>query len=66
MILKLDGYQYTTELYLNVGYHYIRLTEDSSNLCNINILWLKFHYKSLTIVISNSTDIFQQKIIDLF
>ena len=53
-------------LYLNMGYYYIQLSENASNLCTIILPWLGYRYKQLPMIISNSSDIFQQKMNDLF
>ena len=42
ILLKLDGFQYTMSLDLNMGYDHIQLTEDASNLCRIIIPWGKY------------------------
>ena len=34
-LLKLEGFQYTTSLDLNMGYYHIQLSENASNLCAI-------------------------------
>ena len=39
MLLKLEGYQYAMSPDLNMGYYKILLTEDTSNLCVIILLW---------------------------
>ena len=39
MLLKLEGFQYATSLYLNMGYYHIWLSKNASNLCTIIILW---------------------------
>ena len=41
MLLKLEGFQYATSLDLNMGYYHIRLSENTSNLCTIIIMWGK-------------------------
>ena len=51
---------------LGMGRYRIKLTEDSSNLCTIFLSWGEYHYKRLTMVVSNSPDIFQHKMNDLF
>ena len=66
MLLKLEGFHYDNSLDLNMEYFHIRLTEDTSNLCTIILPWGKYRYKRLPMVVSNSPDIFQQKINDLF
>ena len=35
MLLKLEGFQYATALYLNMVYYHIWLAEDASNLYKI-------------------------------
>ena len=35
MLLKWGGFKYDTLLDLNMGYYYIQVTEDASNLCTI-------------------------------
>ena len=35
ILLKLEGFQYATSLYLNMEYYHIRLIQNSSNLCMI-------------------------------
>ena len=66
MLLKLEGFQYATSLDLNMGYYRIQNFENASNLCTIILPWRKYQYKRLPTVISNSPDIFQQKMNDLF
>ena len=39
MLLKAEGFQYSTSLDLNIGYYHIRLSKNASNLCTINISW---------------------------
>ena len=51
---------------LNMGYYNIRIVKDSINLCNVIIPWGGSCYKYLKMVVSNSTEIFQQKMIYLF
>ena len=62
MLLKLEGFKYATSLDLNMGYYYIRLSKNSSNLCTIVLPWGKYHYKRLLMGVANSPDIFQQKL----
>ena len=49
-----------------MGYYYIRLSKNASNLCTIILPWGKYRYKRLPMGVSNSPDIFQQKMNDLF
>ena len=39
MIFKLKVFQYATSFDLNMGYYYIRLSENASNLCTIIHHW---------------------------
>ena len=61
ILLKLEGFQYDTSLDLNMGYYYIRLRKNTSNLCSIILLWGKYFYKRLPMVVTNFPDILQQK-----
>ena len=65
-LLNLESFQYATSLDLNMVQCPIRLTEDASNLCTIILPWAKYRYKYQPMVVSNSQDIFQQKINYLF
>ena len=38
MLLKLEGFQYSTSLDLNMGYYHIGLSKNASNLCTIILL----------------------------
>ena len=66
MLLKIEGFQYATSIYLNMGYYHIRLRKNSSNLCTVIIPWGKYQYKRLPTGVANYIDIFQQKMNDLF
>ena len=66
MLFKLEGFYYAVSLDLNMVYYKIRLSNNASNLCMIIIPWGGYRYKHLLMVISNSPDIFQQKINDSF
>ena len=61
MSLKLESFQYAMSLDLNMGYYHIQLSKNASNLCTIIIPWGKYGYKILSMGVSNSIDIFQQK-----
>ena len=65
ILLKLEGFQYATSIDLNMGYYHIRISNNTNNLCTIILPWGGYCYKRLTIVISNSPDIFQQNMSDL-
>ena len=45
MLLKLEGFKYTTSLDLNMGYYHIRLSDQASNLCTIILPWGKYGKK---------------------
>ena len=66
ILLKLEGFQYTTSLDLNMRYYHIQHSENASNLCTIIIPWGKYGYKSLPMGVANLPDIFKQKMNDLF
>ena len=66
MLLKLKGFQYATSLDLNMGYYHIRLSKNASNLCTIIPPWGKYRYKHLPMGVTNSQDMFQHKMNDLF
>ena len=55
ILLKLDGFQYSTSIYLNMGYYHIQLIKSASNFCKIILLWGKYCYKRLPIGAANST-----------
>ena len=66
MLLKLEGFKYATSLDLNMGYYHIQLSKNESNLCTIILPWGKYRYKLLPKGVSNSTDIIQHNLNDLF
>ena len=66
MLFKLESSWYSMPLYLTMGCYHIQLTDYASNLCTTILTWGKYYYKRLKIVVSNSPDIFQQKMNDLF
>ena len=66
MLLKLEGFQYSTSLDLNMGYYHILLSKNASNVCTIIPLCIKYRYKRLPMRFANSPDTFQQKINYLF
>ena len=49
-----------------MGYYHICLGEQASNLCTIILPWAKCRYKRLPMGVSNSPDIFQEKINEMF
>ena len=66
MLMKLESLQYSMLIDLNMGYYHIQLSKNSSILCMIIFIWEKYCYKRLPMEVSNSTNIFQQKMNDLF
>ena len=66
LLLKLEGFQYATSLDLNMGYYHIELSPDSKRLCTIVLPWGKYEYQKLPMGLSNSPDIFQEKMSTLF
>ena len=65
LMLKLEGFQYRTSLDLNMGYYHIKLSPNSKQLCTIVLLWGKYKYQKLPMGLSNSPDIFQEKMSSL-
>lgn len=61
LMLKLEGFQHATSLDLNMGYYHIELTPDSKKLCTIVLPWGKYEYQRLPMGLSNSPDIFQER-----
>ena len=49
-----------------MGYYRIRLSEKAGNLCTIILPWGKYRYKCLTMGVSNSPDIFQDNMNEMF
>ena len=66
MILNLEGFKYATSLDLNMGYYHIRIIKQARNICMINLPWEKYRYKRLPTGISNSLDIIQEKMNEIF
>ena len=61
LLLKLEGFQYSTLLDLNMGYYHIQLNLESRKLCMIVLPWRKYEYQKLSMGLCNSPDIFQEK-----
>ena len=66
MLLNLEGFKYDLSVYLNMSYYHICLSKQASNLCTIILLWVKYRHKRLTMGLSNSPDILQEKINKMF
>ena len=65
MLLKLEGFKYATSLDLNMGYYHIRLDNFSKSLCTLILPWGKYEMQVLPMRLSNSPDIFQEKMNEL-
>ena len=61
LLQKLEGFQYGTSLDLNMGYYHIELSPHSKRLCTIVLPWGKYEYQRLPMGLSNSPDIFQER-----
>ena len=61
LLLKLQGFQWATALDLNMGHCHIRLDADSCKLHAMTFPWGKCEMKSLPTGLSNSPDIFEEK-----
>ena len=61
---KLEGFQWASSLNLNMGYYTIFLNPDAQKICTLIILWGNYHYLCLSMEISCTPDIFQEKISD--
>ena len=66
LLLKLEGFTHATALDLNMGYYHIELCPDSKKLCTIVLPWGKYEYQKLPMGLSNSPDIFQENMSNLF
>ena len=66
MLQQLEGFTYASSIDLNMGYYHIKLDAASSKLCTIVLPWGKYEYTSLPMGLSNSPDVFQEKMNELF
>ena len=64
--MKLEGFQWATALDLNMGYYHIELCPNSKRICTIVLPWGKYEYQVLPQGLSNSPDIFQENMSNLF
>ena len=55
-----------TTLDLNMGYYHIQLDADLSRLCTFVLPWGKYQYLRLPMGLSNSPDIFKEKVSSIF
>ena len=66
LLKKLKGFQWATTLDLNMGYYHIELCPSSKKVCTIVLPWGKYEYQVLPMGLSNSPDIFQETMSNLF
>ena len=59
---KLEGFQYATTLYLNMGYYTIRLSPASQYITTIATEFAKSRYNRLPMSMCASRDIYQAKV----
>ena len=62
---KLEGFQYATELDINIGYYTIRISPASQDMKMIVTEFGKFRYNSLPMGMLSSCVIFQAKVDEL-
>ena len=62
---KLEGFQYTTALDLNMEYYHIRLHLDTQQICALILPLSKYEYACLPICLSSSPGIFQDRVTNL-
>ena len=66
MLQQLKGFTYASAIDLNMGCYHIKLNAESPKLCTIVLPWGKYEYTSLPMGLSNSPDVFQEKMNELF
>ena len=66
LLMKLEGFQWATTLDLNMGYYHIQLCPASKRVCTIVLPCEKYEYQVLPMGLSNSPDIFQENMSNLF
>ena len=64
-IQDLRGVQYSTSLDLNMSYYHIELGLQSKRLSTIMLPWDKYEYQRFLLELSNSPDIFLEKMLGL-
>ncbi len=62
---ELEGFTYSSQLDLNMGYYTIILDLYSSKICTIILPWGEFAYQRLPMDVARSPDIFQEKMTGL-
>ena len=66
MLLKVEGFKYAISLDLNMVRYHISIINETNNLITIICVWVNYRYKSLLIEVSNSLDIFYNKLNQMF
>src|SRR5210317_355464 len=65
MLHKLQGFQWVISLDLNMGYYHIVLDPDTIKYCTTVLPWGKYKYLRLPMGLCNSSDIFQENMLEL-
>jgi hypothetical protein len=66
MLINLEGFRHATSLDLNMGYYHLELSAKSQELCTIVLPFGKCEYQCIPTGLSNSPDVFQEKMNELF
>ncbi len=66
ILQKFEDFMYALLLDLNMGYYHIELLPNSSRYCTIVLPWGKYNYLRLPMGLCISTDIFQERMEELF
>ena len=61
MLLKFEGFWFSTPLYPNMGYYHVQLTPNYHRICTIVLTWDKYKYCWLPLGVSVAPDMFQEK-----
>ncbi len=62
---ELEGFTYTFQLDLSMGYYTMRLDSASSKICTIILSWGKYSYQMLPMGVAGLPDISQEKMTGL-
>ena len=49
-----------------MGYCHIQLSKEASRICTIILTWGKYQYRHLTMEVSNSPELFEEKMNEMF
>jgi hypothetical protein len=61
MLQKIQKFRYATSLDLNMGFYHIELSPETKKMCTIVLPWGKYEMQRLPMGLSNSPDVFQEK-----